>query len=276
MFFEFWSVFVTYALQVLPWFFGGLVVAIFIERFWKNKSLPVYFRKYNPISVSALLLMGMISPLSILSGLPLATQFIRKGAHPALLLSFFAAERVYDLHSFPIIASMFGISFAVLNALIVFIALFAASWIIRNDTVTYVRSTKKTNVSSSTWRQHVKMLCIVIMGIIVAALFRVAVPAELFSEYSGGLITSVLTALALGLFLYLGTIAGNYPLAKAFSDLGMHTGGVMAFLSVSSLFNVVILSIFASSISFKVVAKYFLIYASITGGLSILFGYLFT
>ncbi|OGZ11773.1 MAG: hypothetical protein A3C93_02460 [Candidatus Lloydbacteria bacterium RIFCSPHIGHO2_02_FULL_54_17] len=268
---EFTAVFVGYAGQVLPWFLAGLVVAVFVEKRFGKKRLPAYFCEYRPLNVATLLLVGMVSPFSVLSGLPLAVQLLRQGAHPALLLSFFAAERAYDLHSFPIIGSIFGWKFAVANALIVFVALFVASWMVKGSNVTY-RSRPETPQDHDGWKKHARMLLVVTVGVAVAALFRVLVPEGMFAHYASGLLGGVSTSLLLGFFLYLGTIAGNYPMAGAFSDLGMHTAGLMTFLSASSLLNVVIIALFVSSISSRVVAKYFIVYGGVAATLSILYG----
>jgi uncharacterized membrane protein YraQ (UPF0718 family) len=268
---EFIPVFAEYAWQILPWFFAGLVLAIVIEKHFGKKTLPKYFCEYRPLSVAGLLCVGMVSPFSILSGLPLAVQFLRQGAHPALLLSFFAAERVYDLHSFPIIEGIFGWEFAIINALVIFAALFAASWLVKDSLIAY-QSRPETALEHDGWKKHAKMLLVVVVGIAIAALFRVLVPEEMFARYAGGFFGSILTALILGFFLYLGTIAGNYPMAGAFSELGMHGAGLMTFLSASSLLNVVIIALFVSSISPRAVAKYFVVYGSVATVLSIFYG----
>ncbi|MDP2630208.1 MAG: permease [Candidatus Uhrbacteria bacterium] len=272
MFFdEFTHVLIEYAWQVLPWFFAGLLIAIVVEKRFANKKLPSYFCEYRPLSVATLLLVGMISPLSILSGLPLVMQLLRQGAHPALLLSFFAAERVYDLQSFPIIGGIFGWKFAIINVLIVFIALFVAAWSVKWSVVAY-HARPETTVKHDGWKKHVKMLLVVVVGITIAALFRVLVPEHTFAQYAGGLLGSVLTALLIGLSIYMGTIIGIYPLANAFSDLGMLGAGLMTFLSASSLLNVVIIALFLSSISPRAVLKYFIVYGGIATALSMLFG----
>lgn len=270
---EFTRVFDEYAWQVLPWFFAGLILAIVIEKYFGKKVLPKYFREYHPRSVASLLLIGMVSPFSILSGLPLAIQLLKQGAHPALLLSFFAAERVYDLQSFPIIEGIFGWKFAIINALVVFVALFIASWAVRGNIIAY-QSRPETVFEHDGWKKHAKMLFVVIVGIAIAALFRVLVPEDAFAHYAGGFSGSVIVALLLGFFLYLGTILGNYPMASAFSELGMHGAGLMTFLSASSLLNIVIIALFVSSISPRVVAKYFIVYGSIATVLSIFYGIL--
>jgi uncharacterized membrane protein YraQ (UPF0718 family) len=272
MFFpEFTSIFIVYAWQVLPWFFAGLFVAVVVEKRFAHKTLPAYFCEYRPFSVATLLLVGMVSPFSILSGLPLAMQLLRQGAHPALLLSFFAAERVYDLHSFPIIGNMFGWKFAVLNALIIFIALFVASWAVKGGIIAY-RTEPKATLKHDGWKKHVKMLLVVTVGIVIATLFRVLVPEDMFAQYAGGFFGSIFTALILGFFLYLGTIAGNYPVAGAFADLGMHGAGVMIFLSASSLLNVVVMALFASSITPRVVVTYVIIYSGVATVLAMIYG----
>ncbi|HSE35475.1 MAG TPA: permease [Candidatus Paceibacterota bacterium] len=271
MFAQFLSVAASYAGQILPWFFIGLVLSIYIEHRYRDTALPKFFSEYRPTSVAALLFVGMISPFSILSGLPLATQLIRQGAHPALLLSFFAAERVYDLHSFPIIGGIFSWQFSIINALIVFAALFVASWAVKGSDIAY-RARPSTPIERDGWKKHAKMLGVVTIGIGVAALFRVLVPEATFAQYAGSLVGGIGTALVLGFFLYVGTIAGNYPLAGAFSELGMHGAGLMTYLSASSLLNVVILALFASSMSPRAVVRYFVVYAAVATTLSVLYG----
>lgn len=267
---EFLSVAASYAGQILPWFLIGLALSMYIERKYHDSSLPRFFSEYRPTSVAALLLLGMISPFSILSGLPLAAQLIRQGAHPALLLSFFAAERVYDLHSFPIIGTIFGWKFAVVNAVVVFAALFAASWVVKGSDIAY-RARPSMPIDHDGWKKHAKMLGVVTIGIGVAALFRVLVPEDTFAQYAGSVVGGIGTALVLGFFLYVGTIAGNYPLAGAFSELGMHGAGLMTYLSASSLLNVVILALFASSMSPRAVLRYFLVYSFVATLLSVIF-----
>lgn len=257
---RFIDIYSGYALLVLPWFFIGLVIAIIVERSVKPETIHTLLGEFSIRKMFIALALGMVSPLSILSAFPLAAGLVRLGAHPALLLAFLAAERSYDLQSFPIISSLFDVRFAALNAFAIFTSLIVAALVIRKMKVTFVAKQTTEGAPRPAWTKHVRMLCIVLIGLLAASLLRTLAPEGLFNGSTGALVDTG-TSLFLGLILYLGTIAGNYPVARAFADLGMHSTGVFAFLTISPLLNIVIITIFASSGPKKATAAFFAVYS---------------
>ena len=135
------SVFSHYAASILPWIVVGIVITYFAEkcifhsRFIANlRGLPAYSR----LLFSQFL--GMISPLSIMSFIPLAQELTTVGISPSLVFSFLMAERAYDMQSFFIIWGLFGLKFALINALIIFTSLSVTALIVRKDRIVITRS----------------------------------------------------------------------------------------------------------------------------------------
>ncbi|KKS38960.1 MAG: hypothetical protein A3G49_04430 [Candidatus Sungbacteria bacterium RIFCSPLOWO2_12_FULL_41_11] len=248
-----------YAGAILPWLVFGSFIAYAVERRVSKERIKKYFGTATVGKFVFAQILGMISPLSIMSQLPVAGSLVKLGAHPGLLLSFFVAERAYDLQSFPIIIGLFGLKFAVLNAAAIFLSLLIAALAVRNLSLT-VKSGAAPDYSGF-WTRQGKIAGVVVIGIIIGAALRALAPENAFREITHEPFGGILTALAIGFVLYFGTILGNYPTAKAFADLGMHPAGVFAFMTVSPVFNIVIMFLFASAIQPRFIFRQFGIYA---------------
>ena len=249
----------AYAEAILPWLIFGSLIAYVVERRVSEEKIRKYFGTATVGKFIFAQILGMVSPLSIMSQLPVAGSLVKLGAHPGLLLSFFIAERAYDLQSFPIITGLFGLKFAVLNAAAIFLSLLIAALAVRNLSLT-VKSGAAPDYSSF-WKRQGKIAGIVVVGIIIGAALRTLTPENAFRELTHEPFIGILTALAIGFVLYFGTIIGNYPIAKAFADLGMHSTGVFAFLTVSPVFNIVIIFLFASVVPLRFIFQQFGFYA---------------
>ncbi len=250
---------IDYAGAILPWLVLGSFIAYAVERRFSEEGI----RKYLGVMTFKKLLfvqaLGMVSPLSIMSQLPVAGSLVRLGAHPALLLSFFIAERAYDFQSFPIITGLFGLQFAVINALAIFISLSIAAFATHHVPITVKK--RSSSDGGNFWIRQGRIAGIVLFGIILGAALRTFTPEDAFREIAGTPLGGTATAVLVGFVLYFGTILGNYPVAKAFADLGMHQAGVFAFMTVSPVFNLVVMFLFASAVPFRYSAKQFTFYA---------------
>jgi len=255
--------FLRYAVNVVPWFVLGVLVAYIVELRARPGDVSRLLGKGGPLRVLGAFATGMVSPLSILPQLPVSGELVRLGASPALMLGFLAAERSYDLQSFPIIAGFFGIRFAVLNAVAIYLSLVAAFVVLRRKKVTFrpVTDGKKGN---GFWKRQARLFLVVIAGIAVAAAVRAAVPEDAFRTLAASGPGGMLTGTVAGFALYFGTILGNYPAARAFADLGMSMTGVFTFLTVSPLLNAIVIGLFTSAAHWKDVLRFFATYA-VTG-----------
>jgi uncharacterized membrane protein YraQ (UPF0718 family) len=249
----------SYAWSIMPWLVVGSLIAYLVERHFSQKQVRSYFGTMSATKLVAVQLLGMVSPLSIMSQLPVAGSLVRLGAHPGLLLSFFIAERAYDLQSFPIIAGLFGFRFAALNAAAIFTALTVAACMTRTMPVS-IKEGMSSRDGSFLLRQA-KIAGVVVIGIIVGAALRTFVPADLFGQITGTRLGAIASAVLIGLVLYFGTVLGNYPVAKAFEELGMHSAGVFAFMTVSPVFSLVVIFLFAAAVPMRYVMRQFGIYA---------------
>jgi len=246
---EFLNIFSYYSTLILPWFLVGIVISLVFNKYVNHSYLKKFSGKVNFRKIVFSQLLGMISPLSILSFLPVAKELTSWGVNPGLLLSFFIAERAYDLQSFFIISGLFGVKFALLNALAIFLSLLASAFLTRNNHIRF--TTNKHEKTNHFWLRQFKLLFIVILGIGVGTLIRLLVPEQLVISLASGYISSFASAVILGFSLYLGPIVGNYPVAKAFSDLGMSNIGIFAFLTISPILNFVVILLFGAAVGYK-------------------------
>ncbi|MEN9327988.1 MAG: hypothetical protein RI947_796 [Candidatus Parcubacteria bacterium] len=248
----------SYALAILPWFALGIFLAYILEKNFRPRIIKKYFgaSDYRKILIAQVL--GMVSPLSIMSFLPIANEFIASGAHPGMIYSFFIAERAYDLQSFFIITSLFGPKFAILNAGAILISLLVSALAIRNDHIVF--RVKPSGEKPNFWSRQTKLLVIVIIGITIGAFLRVVIPTHIFSNLTGSTYGGIAGGSIIGFLLYFGPILGNYPVAKAFFDLGMSQSGIFAFLTISPVINLVVIMLFSGAVGFKNTYKAFVAY----------------
>jgi uncharacterized membrane protein YraQ (UPF0718 family) len=265
---EFLTIAGRYAVLIFPWFAVGVVLSRLIDRYvnrdyLKRFSGPPGFKKL----VSAQII-GMFSPLSIMSFLPVANGLIAWGVNPGLLLSFFIAERAYDLQSFFIISGLFGLKFALFNAAVIFLSLFASAMVIKKERINF--NARRNGGTGHFWSRQGKMLGLVALGICFGALIRVLIPEHLITGLAGGYAGGFVSAIVLGFMLYLGPIVGNYPAAKAFSELGMSPVGTFAFLAISPIFNFIVILLFGAAVGFRQALKPILVYVLAAACLTII------
>jgi len=266
---EILNTFTVYSTLILPWFFVGIVVSFFLNKYLNHRYLKKLSGKVTVRRIIVSQLLGMISPLSILSFLPVAKELIAWGVNPGLLLSFFIAERAYDLQSFFIISGLFGVRFAILNAFAIFLSLVGSAFLTRNTQVHF--KTNKHENTNGFWFRQAKLLTVVVIGIVFGTLIRVFVPEQLVVNLSSGYMSSFVSAVILGFSLYLGPIVGNYPVAKAFSDLGMSDVGTFAFLTISPILNFVVILLFGAAVGYKTALKTIFFYILLASYMTVIF-----
>jgi uncharacterized membrane protein YraQ (UPF0718 family) len=255
----FFGYFIQHSITIIPWMILGVVFDYLIRKHITPEFLQRHFQKENLSRILTVQLLGMASPLTTMSFLPMARGLARKGVHPGLLLSFLGAERAYGVQSFFILTGIFGIVFAAANFFVVFMALLGAAFALKNDRVMF-KARGKGAAPSSFLKRQTKLFILVFLGIGLAAAMQTFIPVDLVARFASGEIQSFVTAMALSFVLYLGTIFGNYPVGKAFLDLGMSPLGVFIFITISPIFNAPIILFFASAIKLRHVVKFTLAY----------------
>jgi uncharacterized membrane protein YraQ (UPF0718 family) len=269
----FLDTFLSYTKSILPWIVVGSLVAYFVDRAVNIKAVRSILGKTTLRSIVTAQILGMVSPLSVMSALPITGELIHMGAKPLMLVSFLLAERAYDLQSFFIISNLFGPKLALVNAFIIFTSLIITALCFKKEKFK-INSESKHKSNLDFWRDQSKTFLVVVFGIFIGALLRVVVPltgfAHLMSSWFGGLLTGLL----LGFGLYFGTILGNYPVAKSLSDLGMPSVGTLVFLSVSPLFNFVVIMLFVSAVKARYILKMIGTYTLVSLLLSVLLSFI--
>jgi len=251
-----------YSKLILPWFLLGILLAFIAEKFIHPKILKKISGKFSLLEIVLVSIGGMVSPLSIMSFLPLAQELTGWGVPASILFSFFIAERSYDLQSFFIITGLFGLKLSLVVAFVILISLIVTICSLKKESIDFRKKGQKNK--ESFWYRNAKTLVVVIFGIILGAFLRTYIPEDSFVKIAGGEFGGIITALVIGFSVYLGPILGNYPVAKAFSDLGMSQPGVIAFLAISPILNFIIMVLFSSAVGIKKTLKATLVY-SVTG-----------
>ena len=249
---------ISYSSSILPWFFLGIIISYVIEKHIHPKIIGKYFGRASVSKVILLLILGMISPLSIMSFLPIVNEFIFLGFNPGMLFSFLLAERAYDLQSFFIITSLFGFKLAILNGLAILTSLIVVAYSLRKNHVAFSNSNQR--YVNHFFLRQVKLLVMVVVGIVIGAAIRVIIPPSLFQSFAANPSGGLISAVVLGFTLYFGPILGNYPVAKALSELGMSPVGVFGFLTISPVFNLIVITLFGTAIGFKSTIKAVVLY----------------
>lgn len=257
----------TYAQAIIPWVVFGSILAYLVERFVPDTLVKRYFHTNGFVKVAGAMALGMISPLSIMSFLPVAGELVALGASPGLLLAFFIAERAYDFQSFLIVTQLFGWQVALINIIAIYGALLVMAWLLGRHALKL--NTNETKPQKSFIRRQARLMTMVCVGIVLGAALRALIPEALFESLAGSNLGGTLVALFLGLVLYFGPLLGNYPVARAFADIGMSQMGVVVFLSVSPVFNAVIIMLFSSMAGFRKVIQPIFIYSLVALGLSV-------
>lgn len=260
----------SYSRMILPWFVLGIGLAYFIEDRIKPKSIRHYFRPDGMLKTVMALVIGMVSPLSIMSMLPIANEIVTSGASPGLVFAFLVAERAYDLQSFFVISSLFGPILASLNAVAILLSLLAAAYVIKHEKIRF--PTKKRHHHHDFLGRQFRLLTIVSVGILAASVFRTFIPADAFTDLTGTYAGGLAGGAILGFLLYFGPILGNYPVARAMADLGMSPAGVLTFLTLSPVVNIVVILLFGAAVGFRNTLRAFAAYGITALIFSALFG----
>ncbi len=232
------------SLNIIPWFFLGSILAYIIEHRLASTKILSSLRRFTIWQIIVATILGMVSPLSIMSFLPVARSLVKKGVHPSLLFSFLMSERSYDLQSFFIIAGFFGLKIAVISAAIIFASLLLATFFIKDEKITF--HGKNTGKDHNFLSTQVRLFLIVFLGILVSAACKAIVPSTFVFQFAHNPIGALVSGLAFGFVFYLGPVITNYPVAKVFAELGMAPIGIIAYLTISPILNSVILVMFSS------------------------------
>jgi len=261
-----------YSLAILPWVLVGMCLAFFLEKKINRKAIRDHFSRVSIRGLFVVQILGMISPLSIMSFLPMASELEGMGFNPGILLSFLIAERAYDLQSFFIVSGLFGIRYALLNGLAIFLTLLVTGLFLRKTLVRFTAVHKLFH--HGFWQRQGRLFVLVVLGIVAGAIVRTVIPEGQFHAYTGGNTGGFLVALLTGFLFYFGPIVGNYPVAKAFAELGMSPMGTFAFLTVSPILNLVVIMLFGASVGWRNTLKAFFVYAVTASIVTVLLSFL--
>jgi uncharacterized membrane protein YraQ (UPF0718 family) len=258
---------VEFSLEIIPWVLLGSIIDYILGKAIKLRTIVPYLQHPKPLKLFVVQSLGMVSPFTTMSFLPVAGKLASRGASPGMLLGFLAAEIAYGIQSFFIITSLFGFTVALLHFLALSVSLFLASLYVRNDKAVFKQNPAPSYVAieekytSLFLYRQARVYVLVFMGIFVGAALAAFVPSDAASFFQANIVVSMFGAVVLSAVIYLGTIFGNYPVAASFLDIGMPMMSVFTFLVLSPLVNLVVVVLFMSVIRARTILRFTFVYA---------------
>ena len=259
---------IEFSWNILPWVFLGTIIDYALGRVLKLQTIVSHLQHPKPLKILAVQFLGMLSPFTTMSFLPIAGKLASRGASSGLLLGFVAAERAYGIQSFFILTALFGVKVAFFHFLAITVSLFIAIFYVRDaGGIIPIHDTLQPNVKEETThsslfvQRQMRTYLLVFLGILVAATLTAFIPPDTADIFQGNIVISMFGAVLLSSVLYFGTIFGNYPVAASFLDIGLPLMSVFTFLVLSPLVNLVVVFLFMSVIRVRTVLRFTTVYA---------------
>jgi len=236
--------------QLWYFFVIGILATAAIQMFWNRQSVARLLGRSVAASVIGAAVIGVVSPMPTYVAIPLVVALFSAGVPIPVLFAFLVSSPLMNPVLFTLTAGAFGYPMAIAR-LIAALSLgisagLAANLLVRkqylkgltlsasglgasvlrpdNDTGFSLRGFAHASFRLTRWAGKYFLL-----GILVAALVKNLVPAQLMVSAVGGNTTlSVLAAVAAGVPLY-ACGGGTIPVMQALMALGLNKGAVLAF-----------------------------------------------
>lgn len=239
--------------QLVVYFAIGILIASLISVFWRREEVAGFFQKSSGCTIIAAAIIGVISPMPTYVAIPLVAALYSIGVPTPALFAFLIASPLMNPVLFFMTAGAFGYEMAFLLLLSAFVLALAGGFLLkmalaneRFRKMLFARQVTDENARPSshqkrtlskltldfghqTFRMTRFAAKYFILGILVAALVKELVPADLIASLLGNNHQySVLVAVAAGVPLY-ACGGGAIPVMKALQDLGLDKGAILAF-----------------------------------------------
>jgi len=239
-----WTILAEMAPYLLFGFFIAGILSVVVPASWIERHLGG--SGVTPIVKAAIF--GIPLPLCSCSVLPVATAIRRHGASRASTASFLLATPQTGVDSILATYALLGSLFAVFRPLAALITGVLGGLIIKffggKDTTTAKKPQHEEHCEKHATNKMPPLLRMLrhgfiklpadigvalAIGIVIAAIISVLVPAGMFAPYLGGGIVAIIIMILFGVPLYVCATA-SIPLAVGFMHLGASPGAALAFL----------------------------------------------
>ncbi|MFN4319709.1 MAG: permease [Aquificaceae bacterium] len=235
LFFSFLRSFYNYTVDILPYFLIALFITSFLQSFTKLSWLKAILKKEKTASIYTGILGGIL-PLCSCSMLPVANLINSMSKGYAPVLSFLIIAPVISPITLLLTYGYFGLSMALVRFIGTF--LFALSFAYLMDL--FFTKPKTLPIMIGGESKNSKLFLYILkdnlfgigkylfLGIFIASLIKVLVPASLIKPIAGSLFSYPLISLiSIPIYVCSGE---EVPIAKALKDIGFTWGNALTFM----------------------------------------------
>ncbi|MBN1780552.1 permease [bacterium] len=273
------SSFVQLLLMVGPYFILSVLLNVVIRRWMKPESID-FQGKSRVLFILSGGLFGLISPFPTYIAVPMGVAFLSAGLPFGAAVAFMVSSPLMNPGIFLLTLTQLGWRIAVARIVSAFLLAMAAGLLSdkmqgRIQTKPAGNDVKKDQVRRSIWietRQSVLFLGkYFVLALILSALVRALIPAELITRILGGRASmSLVAAIAMGVPFY--TCGGAaIPLVQVLGEMGMNRGAILAFFIAGPSTKIETMMVYRSVMGLK----FFLLYLTFILSGAFLCGFIF-
>ncbi len=231
-----------------PYLFIGIIISTFVKIYFTEKTVKKFFENKKTGAILFASLLGIISPLGAYVTLPLIASFYALGTPLAPLIAFSLASPLINPSIFLLTQGTLGLEMAIVRVISAFILGTTAGFAARFFILRYPASFELKSLPDKTFEKKIGkgelsvsiffneayrytryMLKHFMLGIFVAALVKVLIPANIISDFLGSNTKmSILLATVAGVPLY-SCGGAALPVLKELVELGVGKGAILAF-----------------------------------------------
>lgn len=261
-----WGIF----LEMSPYLLLGFLIAGILNVVVTKKLVTRYLGKRGIWSSVKAAILGVPLPLCSCGVIPTGISFRKNGASAGATNSFLISTPQTGVDSMLITYSMMNIYWAILRPIAAFVTGIAGGIItdklVKDDSITAqtVEQIEPSIPSDSIFKRIFRYAFIdllsdisrqLLLGIVLAVLFMLLIPPNLFTEYLHSPLLNMVIILVISVPLYV-CATGSVPIAASFLLVGMSPGAVLVFLMAGPATNAATITVLWRSIGKKATLIY--------------------
>ncbi len=261
---EFYFLFI----EMAPWLLFGFLFAGILHVYMPKGSVQKYMGGKNIKSVVYAALLGIPLPLCSCGVIPTGISFYKEGASKGATVSFLISTPQTGVDSMLATYSLLGLPFAILRPIVAFFSGILGGIITNTESrSTPAENIKKVYVEEKQGNKfrimleyafHEFLMDIakwLIIGLAVAALISMLLPADFFTLYLDNEFLSMLIVLAASVPIYV-CATGSIPIAAVLMMKGLSPGAALVFLMAGPATNAATMAVIGKSIDRRTLIVY--------------------
>ncbi len=277
---KFWNELVLLTVEMAPYLMLGFLFAGILYAWFPTGKVHKYLGKKNKRSVINASLLGIPLPLCSCGVIPTGISFYKNGASKGSTVSFLISTPQTGVDSIMVTWSLLGWPLAVIRPFVAFITgIFGGLFVNRLEKDTIIESPINNGSTSDTSSKRIGFTGMLryafidflqdivkwlVIGLLIAALMAVIIPADFFTSYISNDYISMLAILIASIPLYV-CATGSVPIAAVLIMKGLSPGAAIVFLMAGPATNAATISVIGSTLGRKTLIIY--LFSIISGAL---------